>query len=436
MSVKIQSVDKKSPGAKKGIEGGDELISINGNEINDQLDYSFYGAEGPLELVWKNSRGKEKKCTLKKCDNICESGLNFETYLMDKQHSCYNKCIFCFIDQMPPGMRESLYFKDDDSRLSFLFGNYITLTNLSRHDADRIKKMHISPVNVSVHTMNPELRVEMMKNKHAGEVLSYLQEFSDAGIEINAQLVLCPGINDGKELTYSLEKLGEIENVTSIAAVPVGLTKYREGLYPLRCYTKVEAGETIDLINDFNSRRIKNGKSRIAYPSDEFYLTAGRDFPSYDDYDGFPQFDNGVGMWVSSRAEFAEELACLEPDSKPRDFGIVTGMLAKPLIEEETAGFVSKFPCTKAKVFAIKNRFFGESVTVAGLITGRDMIDELREDGFSSPVLLVPSVMIKSDSERIFLDDVTVEEAEKALNTRIVITRGGGAELAAAMKEV
>jgi len=436
VAVKIASVERKSPCDKKGIKAGDELVSINGNEIFDQLDYSFYGADSRLELVWKNAGGKLKNCKLKHCEGIDSCGLNFETFLMDKQHSCLNKCIFCFIDQMPPGMRESLYFKDDDSRLSFLFGNYITLTNLSAHDADRIKKMHISPVNVSVHTMNPELRVKMMANRHAGEVLSYLDDFSAAGISINAQLVLCPGINDGPELEYSLRRLSELENVVSIAAVPVGLTKYRDGLYPLESYTPVTAGAVIDIIEKFNESLKQSGRENLAFASDEFYLTAGREFPPYEYYGDFPQLDNGVGMWVSSQVEFADELSRSEADAKRREFGVATGMLAAPLMEGFVADFCDKFTNTRAEVFAVKNKFFGESVTVAGLVTGQDLIESLRQAGFNYPALLVPSVMIKSETERIFLDDVTVEEVEKALSTRVIINRCAGADLVTAMKEV
>lgn len=426
MSVKICSVEKKSVSARKGIKAGDELISINGNEINDRLDYSFYGDDTPISVCWKNRHGKLK--------NACfgdipadDCGLEFETYLMNRQQSCYNKCIFCFIDQMPPGMRESLYFKDDDARLSFLFGNYITLTNLSRHDVDRIKKMHISPVNVSVHTMNPELRCRMMNNKNAGSVLSYLKEFSDAGIAINAQLVLCPDINDGEELIYSLEELSKLDSVGSIAAVPVGLTKYRENLYPLQSYTPEKAKKVIDIIDCFNKRHGSN----LAFASDEFYLTSGVDFPDSDYYGDFPQLDNGVGMWVSAEKEFSDALEEFTPDDKPRKATLATGMLAAPLMKKFAKMFTERFSGSEINVIGVENKFFGEKVTVAGLITGRDLIPAVSRNK-NSDTLLIPEVMLRGPQDRVFLDDITLREAEESLAMNIVPVSCDGSSVAEA----
>lgn len=429
MSVKVYDVENNSKFAKKGIEPGFELLSVNGNEINDVLDYRFYCDDSKLKFEFLSPVGKKKKVVVRDFTDFDELGLRFETYLMDKHKRCKNACIFCFIDQLPKGLRQSLYFKDDDSRLSFLFGNYITLTNLTEYDAKRIIKMHISPINASVHTMNPELRVRMMKNPSAGKALEYLKRFSDAGISINAQLVLCPGINDGDELIYSLTKLSELPSVNSIAAVPVGLTKFREGLFELEPYNRESAASVIDIINSFNAEREKNGKEKLAYPADEFYQIADIDFPDYAYYRDFPQLDNGVGLYVSTEHEFMDAMSAAEDDERYRKFAFATGIAAFPLLESLSASFMNKYKNTEIKGYKIINKFFGESVTVAGLITGRDLIDSLKSENFCCPRLLLPSVMFKSDQERIFLDDVSIDEAEKELNTKIIIAPCDGGML-------
>lgn len=426
MAVKVFGVDKKSKCGKKGIMPGFDLLTINGNEINDVLDYRFYSMDDSLELVFCDDSGNKRCVRLKGCGDYDDLGLEFETYLMDKHRRCKNSCIFCFIDQLPKGLRESLYFKDDDSRLSFLFGNYITLTNLSEHDVERIIKMHISPVNVSVHTMNPELRVKMMRNPNAGKVLDFLKRFSDAGISINAQLVLCPGINDGEELLYSLEKLSELEAVSSVAAVPVGLTRYREGLYPLEPFDAKSASDVIDIIDSFNDRLISSGRDKLVYPSDEFFQLANRDIPSDDYYCDFPQLDNGVGLYASSKSEFFDALNDAAADNKSRRFSLATGESAYPLMRLFADAFTDKFLSSEINVYCIKNEFFGELVTVAGLITGNDLISTLKNSGFSSDRLLLPSVMFKSSSELVFLDDVTVPDVERELNTEVVVVNCDG----------
>lgn len=422
MAVEIYRVLEKSLCDKKGIRAGDSLISVNGNEINDVLDFRFYCDDEKLRLVFKKADGKEKHFKAKNLSSPDDLGLEFQTYLMDKQRACKNKCVFCFIDQLPKGLRPSLYFKDDDARLSFLFGNYITLTNLSDHDVERIIKMHISPINASVHTMDPDLRVKMMKNPHAGEALRHLSRFSEAGIRINAQLVLCPGLNDGEALRFSLQKLGELESVQSVAAVPVGLTKYREGLFPLRKFTAGEAAAVIDAIDAFNDGRKAEGKEPLAFPSDEFFQLAGRPLPDYGYYCGFPQLENGVGMLTLMRHDFYETLDETEGDSRPRRFGLVTGYAAKDLMEELAGAFCKKFPESRISVYAVDNRFFGPDITVAGLLTGADILRYFRERGDYEKVLLFPSVMFKSRDEQIFLDDVTKEDVERELGVRALVS--------------
>ncbi len=422
MAVKVFAVLKNSICAKNGIRPGDSLVSINGNEINDVLDYRFYSDSERLKTVFELSDGRKKIVVLHAGKGADKLGLSFETYLMDKHRRCKNSCIFCFIDQLPKGLRKSLYFKDDDSRLSFLFGNYITLTNLTDKDVDRIIKMHISPINASVHTMNPELRVKMMKNPAAGSSLMYLKKFSDAGIAINAQLVLCPGINDGDELRFSLERLAELESVRSVAAVPVGLTKYREGLYPLEAFNKDGAAEVIDIIDSFNDELKKQGRDKLAYPSDEFFQLAKREIPEYSYYGDFPQLDNGVGMIACLDKEFSDALNDCEADNKKRRFAIATGVAAYDIMKSVAGRFCEKFASSEINVYCVRNSFFGDSVTVSGLVTGNDLITSLKEQGFDGDYLFIPSVMLKSKSEPVFLDDVSVAQVEEALNTKVIVT--------------
>lgn len=418
MAVVIKDVRKWSALFFKGVRAGDKLISINQNKIRDFLDYEFYIKEDDLTLEIEQ-KGKIKLIKLnKKADK--DIGLEFESFLMDKQQRCKNNCIFCFIDQNPKGMRESIYFKDDDSRLSFLFGNYITLTNLTDEDIDRIIKMHITPVNISVHTMNKELRVKMMKNKNAGKCLDYISRLAEAGIEINAQLVLCPGINDGKELEYSLNELARYyPSVQSIAAVPVGITKHREGLFDMPSYTKETAGEVIDIINNFGeSFKEKNG-TRLAFASDEFYLKAERDIPESDYYESYPQIDNGVGMW----RDFIDESLCGIGETEANEnislsVSIATGVAAYPLIKGVADKITAVYPGVKINVYKIKNDFYGHSVTVAGLVTGGDLISQLRDKELFNK-LIIPDVMLNADGT-LFLDNISVADVEKELKVKLI----------------
>lgn len=420
MSVLVSGVSKKSIADKKGIKPGDVLVSVNSHEINDVLDYRFYIKEEKLTLALV-SNGKAKKVHLRK-DEDDDLGLEFDSYLMDRQHRCTNRCIFCFVDQMPPGMRETLYFKDDDSRMSFLFGSYVTLTNLTEHDVSRLIEMHISPVNVSVHTMNPGLRVKMMKNKHAGECLSILKRLADAGIKLNTQLVLCPGINDGKELEYSLSELEKLlPSIQSIAAVPVGLTKFRENLPALRTYTPQEARETIEIVDSFGERCLEKYGVRLAFCADEFYLTAGMPIPGEEYYEDYPQLENGVGLWRNLLEEFSFALteSSFEKDIE-RHVSIATGVAAYPLLVRLCRLVSEKYPLVKADVFEIKNDFFGHSVTVAGLVTGKDLISQLKDKPHAE-TLIIPSVMLRSEGD-VFLDDVSLEDVEKALSVSVRVT--------------
>ncbi len=427
MSVIIKSVDKWSPAFFKGVKAGDKLVSINGNEINDFLDYQFY-VENP-KLVLKLERNNKTKTVNISLKEIKDIGLQFNSFLMDKQKRCHNKCIFCFIDQNPEGMRETIYFKDDDSRLSFLFGNYITLTNLTQKDIDRIIKMHISPVNVSVHTMNKELRVKMMNNKKAGDCLDMLYQLAKAGIDLNTQLVLCPGINDGEELKYSLEKLGELyPAVQSVAAVPVGITKHREGLFDMPEYNAETSKKVIEIIDEFG-RDFKNKHgTRLAYAADEFYLKAGMDIPEADYYENYPQIENGIGMWRSFLDEAMAAIDDLDRDIDiQKKISVATGSAAYPLIKKICDELTAIYGKIEIEVFQIKNNFYGETITVAGLVTGSDIISQLKGKIYSE-TLLIPDVMLMSDSD-LFLDNISVSQIENELNVKINTVSSRGTDL-------
>lgn len=406
--VTITGVEKASPAAKHGILPGDILISINGHDINDVLDYRFRLTEKKITLLIH--RGPDlKEITIKK-DEYSDIGLEFETYLMDKKHSCRNKCVFCFIDQLPKGMRDTLYFKDDDSRLSFLMGNYITLTNLSEEDVDRIIEMKTSPINVSVHTTNPELRVKMMKNKNAGKVLSYLRRFADAGISLNCQIVLCKGINDGKELERSMTDLAALHpSLVGVSIVPAGITNYREGLCHLEPFTAEEAGEVIDTIDKFGEKCLKKFGTRLFFSSDELYIEAGRELPGEDYYEGYPQIENGVGMIRSMDGEFTDELDFLDEYDleKPRKVSVATGAAAYDFIKSLADRLCEQVPTLECHVYKIINDFFGHNITVAGLLTGKDLANQLNGKDLGDR-LLIPRVTLRSEGD-VFLDDTTPE---------------------------
>ena len=413
MSTVIASVDRRSSAERSGVRPGEKLIAINGHPVVDVLDYRFFGYDRNPELELEEPGGERRVVRVRKPEGE-DLGLNFDTYLMDKARSCANNCIFCFVDQMPPGMRKSLYFKDDDARLSFLMGNYITLTNLSQRELQRIIDLRISPINVSVHTTDPELRARMLCHKRAGDSIAVMRRFAQAGITMNCQIVACPGINDGPALERTLGDLAEMAPaVSSVAIVPVGLTKYREGLYHLEPYTSEQAGAVIDLVEAFGRRQMEKSGSTFAWCSDEFYLLAGRDLPEKSYYEDMNQLENGVGMLrlLTSQAELA--LEDVPGDLAPRSCTIATGAAAAPFVREILEKAMAACPALRGEVRPIRNDFFGETITVSGLVTGRDLIAQLKETNLGQR-LLIPSNMLRS-GEQVFLDDVTVDQVEKEL---------------------
>ena len=432
MAVEIKSVEKKSPAKRAGIKAGDTLLQINDNDIVDVLDYRFWQNEEKLTVTVKRKNGKIKNFKIAK-NEYDELGLVFDTYLMDCQHSCRNKCIFCFIDQMPKGMRESLYFKDDDSRLSFLFGNYITLTNLTEHEIERIIKMHISPVNISVHTTNPELRCKMMNNRFAGDALKIIRRFDDAGIKMNFQLVLVPGYNDGAELEKTLTDLSQYKNAECVASVPIGKTKYREGLTPVESFNKETAAAVIDITDKIAAANIKTRGTRLVYAADEFYLKAERPIPPPEEYGDFPQLDDGVGMLSLFKKESAEALDYTAPPVKARKISCVTGVAAYPLLKSVVDKAMLKWHNLECDVYAIINDFFGEEITVAGLVTGGDIIKQLNGKDLGE-VLLVPACMLRFERD-LFLDDISLQQVGEELNVKIVVIETDGASFIEALAD-
>lgn len=423
--VTINSVIPGSPAHKCGAAKGDILIKINDHPISDVLDYMFYATESNLDLeIQRNSAVIHLKAEKDEYDDL---GLEFETFLMDCKQSCRNKCVFCFIDQMPLGMRDSLYFKDDDARLSFLQGNYVTLTNLNQNDIDRIIRMKLN-INVSVHTTNPELRVKMMNNRFAGEKLNYIRQLAENGIKLNCQIVCCPGLNDGAELKRSLSDLGALmPNISSMAVVPVGLSKFRDGLYPLTSFTKETAEETIEIIEEFQAEFLRKFGTRIVFPSDEFYLIAERDIPTAEKYEDYPQYENGVGMVRSLIDEFMDALDCTEYDNRQRHVSIATGYSAVGTIKSLAEAAEKRFNGLKCTVYAIRNDFFGESITVAGLITAQDLIAQLMDKELGEE-LLISSAMLRKDSD-VFLDDITITDVSRELGVTITSAENDGYDL-------
>lgn len=423
--VKIQSVTPGSPADKAGIKAGDVLVSVGGERVCDVLDYRFYGTDANTEVTL--SRGGEEMTFKLRNREYADLGMEFSTYLMDEKKRCTNNCIFCFIDQNPKGMRETVYFKDDDERLSFLQGNYVTLTNMRESDVERIIRMHISPINVSVHTMNPDLRVKMMGNRFAGEKLRFLKMLDEGGIRINAQLVLCRDINDGEELTYSLNELCKLKNLESLAAVPCGMTAHREGLPEILPYHKESAADVIRRIEKKAAECLEAFGCRKVFASDEFYLTAEKELPPDEAYEGYPQLENGVGMLRLHTVEFEDALADCETEDVSRHLSIATGMLAKSHMEHLASLAMARFPSLRVDVHAIVNHFFGETITVSGLVTGGDLIAQLKGKELGD-TLLIPENMLRHEGD-LFLDNVSVSDVENALHVTLGVTSRDGEDL-------
>ena len=432
--VKITGVEQNGRAARHGICVGDVLVAINGNEIRDVLDYRFYLTEREVTLSLTRE-GVPFEVTIAK-DTYDDIGLDFETPLMDAKQCCANKCIFCFIDQLPKGLRPSLYFKDDDARLSFLHGNYITLTNLGERDIDRIIKMHISPVNVSVHTTNPELRCEMMGNARAGRVLAYLDRLAAANIRICGQIVLCRGINDGEELTRTMHDLAALHPaLSSVSVVPAGLTDHREGLYPLTSFSAEECRTVIGQVNAFGDACLDALGARIFCCADEFYLKAGLPLPKEDYYGDYEQIENGVGMLRSLQDEFELELDYLDEyvgeNPAPRHVSVVTGKAAAPLLRTLCELLCARVPTLRVDVHEIENRFFGKQITVAGLLTGKDMYEQLQGRALGDE-LLIPATTLRAEGD-LFLCGMSPDELSEKLNVPVRAVRGEGAALCAAL---
>lgn len=425
MAVKIYNVTKGSHAEKAGIKSGEILLKINSNEIVDVLDYRFYQVNRQLKL--EISDGENTRTVEITKGEYDEIGLEFETYLMDEQHSCRNKCIFCFIDQLPKGLRKSLYFKDDDSRLSFLFGNYITLTNITEHEIERIIKMHISPINVSVHTTNPELRCKMMNNRFAGDALKNLKRFADAGITLNCQIVACPGINDGDELLRTMRDLENL-GVEMTAIVPVGLTAYRDGLYPLVPYNKETAAQTLDLIEQYGDMCKEKYGRRIFFAGDEFYILAEREIPAPEFYEDFSALEDGVGMITYLTDDVKWALEEFENDENPNQtVTVACGTGVYPFMKKIMAMINEKFPNITINTQPIKNNFFGGGVNVSGLVTGGDLINQLKGKNIGER-LIIPSSMLRFEND-LFLDDVSTDDVERELNVQLVAVNNNGADL-------
>ena len=427
---KIHRIEKVLDGSiarELDIEPGDELLAINGEEIGDIFDYQYLTNDEYLEVLIRKPDGEEWELEIEK-EFEDDLGIGFENGLMDEYRSCRNKCIFCFIDQMPKGMRETLYFKDDDSRLSFLQGNYITLTNMSDHDIDRIIKYHLEPINISFHTTNPKLRCEMLHNRFAGDALEKVTRLYEAGIQMNGQIVLCKGVNDGEELERSIKDLAAyIPMLQSVSVVPVGLTKYREGLFPLEPFEKEDAKKVLETIHKWQQQLYDTYGIHFIHAGDEWYILAEEELPTQDSYDGYLQLENGVGMVRLLLDECQEALEALEGDGRKVECSMATGELMADNLSKVIDWVQDKFPNITVHLYPIHNDFFGEKITVRGLITGQDLISQLQGKELGE-VLLLPCNMLRS-GETVFLDDKTLDDVKDALQVQVDIVKSSGQDL-------
>lgn len=426
----IQAVEEGGIAEEMGIEPGDRLLEINGETVEDIFDYQYMIEEEYVEVLIAKPSGEEWLLEIDK-DYEEDLGVTFDNGLMDDYRSCTNKCIFCFIDQMPKGMRETLYFKDDDSRLSFLQGNYVTLTNMSEKDVDRIIKYHLSPINISFQTTNPELRCRMLHNRFAGESLKKVDRFYEAGIQMNGQIVLCKGFNDGEELERSIRDLSKyLPHLQSVSVVPVGLSRFREGLEPLEPFTREDARRVLEQIHRWQEKLYPEYGLHFVHASDEWYILAGEELPREESYDGYLQLENGVGMIRLMLEEFEDALARLEEPEALENrilkgtYSSVTGQIAYPYIRRMADRLMERFPEVKIQVFPIRNDFFGERITVTGLLTGQDIIAQLKGRDLGE-ILYLPENILRS-GERVLLDDITVEDLAGALQVKTDIVKSSG----------
>lgn len=423
----VKSLMPGGIGEELGIEPGDKLLAINGNEIQDVFDYYYYEESEQLLLLIEKPDGEEWELEIEK-DEDESLGIEFDQSLMDEYRSCRNKCMFCFIDQMPKGMRETLYFKDDDSRLSFLQGNYITLTNMSDHDVERIVKYRLEPINISFQTTNPELRCKMLHNRFAGEALKKVDILYRGQIEMNGQIVLCKGVNDGEELERTIRDLtGYLPYLKSVSIVPVGLTRYRDGLYPLEPFTKEDAREVLSVIHRWQEKIYQEHGIHMIHAGDEWYVLAEEEVPEEARYDGYLQLENGVGMMRLLFNEVQEALSAVTGDGRQREISLATGRLMYPYIGKILEEIRKKFPNITTHLYAIRNDFFGERITVSGLITGQDLTGQLKGQPLGERLLL-PCNMLKI-GEPVFLDDFTLEEVENSLQVKTDIVKSSGQDL-------
>lgn len=429
----VSSVVPGSIAAEMGIEKGDVLLSVNGQSPEDVFDYRYLMNEEEVSVLIRKPDGEEWELEIEK-EYEDDLGMEFENGLMDDYRSCRNKCIFCFIDQLPKGMRKTLYFKDDDSRLSFLQGNYLTLTNMKEQDLNRIIYYRLSPINISFQTTNPKLRCRMLNNRFAGDIMQKVQRLKEAGIVMNGQIVLCKGVNDGEELERSIRDLTTLlPELQSVSVVPVGLTRHREGLYPLAPFTKEDAHEVLEVIRRWQRRLYEERGVHFIHAGDEWYILAGEPLPEETTYDGYLQLENGVGMVRLLEEEVAETLLHLSGDERSRSVTIATGELAASFLQRHADRVRERYPNVRVQVLPVKNKFFGEQITVAGLLTGQDLIEQLKGRDLGERLLLT-SHMLKS-GEPVFLDDRTVEEVENALQTKVFIVESSGNDLIKGMIE-
>jgi len=423
---KIAAVKPESPAGRAGVRAGEYLVGIGGRPVGDVLDFLFLSSERSLVLALSDESGRERRL---KVDNSAYEplGITFERYLMDKERRCANKCIFCFVDQLPPGLRDSLYFKDDDARLSLLAGNYITLTNLSEQDIDRLVSLRLSPVNISVHTMNPELRVRMTGNPRAAELTGILRRFYESGMQVRCQIVLCPGINDGAELRYTMDELKKLwPSVTSVSVVPVGLTRHREGLYPLRPFDAALAARTLDEVASMSRECLHKLGTRLFYPADELYILAGRPLPGVGFYEGMEQLENGVGMLPLFMRQAKDAIRRAHSPAGLFESAVATGEAAAPFLSLLVDRLTGKCHNIRCEVIAVKNEFFGGGVNVAGLVTGADLIRALSKRKLLRRVY-IPSSMLRSEGD-LFLDGLSPAQVSEAVGRPVIpVAPKGGA---------